>query len=605
MGELDKQPENFGASNSQSAEALLRAMTQDIENLRQNLLVQLSQDVERLQREKSLLIEDIEKLQAERQQQIVQQQQLVKQIAPALANQLRELLAQRLHQLTTPSRFPEKDREGQSLSTPINSDADSGFPATSTATDYNENAQRLIASLDSTLRTTFRTLQRDLSSYQSSLSQQIDQMYNLEQQGEAILEALVSRLREELQAESSAIKSPPIAPPAAPKPPPSPNRKPRGYQQNNHNSSTASHPSEQSLPAVPFLAEPEQEPSAAIPQSSPQPQPAAKLIGFLLVLLSSLGLALQNLVISVIFNKSSIFGMFELGGFVAPTLGNSLLILWLRMLVVVPLMAIFVTAQYPSMWRDIKQFALLKDWFLFLQVLGSGFFLFLSQVLIYLALGPISPGVAITIFFIYPIITVLLQWLMFGNRPSLFRSLFIFSVLLGFVLIILPSSGGDFSGLGISAAVGSAIAFALYIILAQTSAKNLNPIPLSWINFVIILAFSGLSLAGPLPASWHFDVAPGMWSGLFLSSLLLAGTTLVSYLLNHIGIIKIGAARASILGITVPSLTALLAWVIIQKPLQEQQFFGMLLVTLGVAALILERLRRQSKTNQPAARKLK
>jgi drug/metabolite transporter (DMT)-like permease len=128
---------------------------------------------------------------------------------------------------------------------------------------------------------------------------------------------------------------------------------------------------------------------------------------------------------------------------------------------------------------------------------------------------------------------------------------------------------------------------------------------LSWINFVIILAFSGLSLAGPLPASWHFDVAPGMWSGLFLSSLLLAGTTLVSYLLNHIGIIKIGAARASILGITVPSLTALLAWVIIQKPLQEQQFFGMLLVTLGVAALILERLRRQSKTNQPAARKLK
>src|SRR4028119_2514478 len=110
MGELDKQPENFGASNSQSAEALLRAMTQDIENLRQNLLVQLSQDVERLQREKFLLIEDIEKLQAARQQQIVQQQQLVKQIAPALANQLRELLAQRLHQLAAPSQFPEKDR---------------------------------------------------------------------------------------------------------------------------------------------------------------------------------------------------------------------------------------------------------------------------------------------------------------------------------------------------------------------------------------------------------------------------------------------------------------------------------------------------------------
>jgi drug/metabolite transporter (DMT)-like permease len=81
----------------------------------------------------------------------------------------------------------------------------------------------------------------------------------------------------------------------------------------------------------------------------------------------------------------------------APSLGNSLLILWLRMLVVVPLMAILVTVLYPAVWRDIKQFAQSKDWFLF-NVLGSGFFLFLSQVLIYLALGTISPGVAITQF---------------------------------------------------------------------------------------------------------------------------------------------------------------------------------------------------------------
>jgi hypothetical protein len=51
MGQLDKQPENIGASDPQVTEDLLRSMTQDIENLRQNLVVQLSQDVERLQRE--------------------------------------------------------------------------------------------------------------------------------------------------------------------------------------------------------------------------------------------------------------------------------------------------------------------------------------------------------------------------------------------------------------------------------------------------------------------------------------------------------------------------------------------------------------------------
>ncbi len=621
MGQLDEQPENFRASDPQAAEALLRSMTQDIENLRQNLLVQLSQDVERLHREKSQLVEDIDKLQAQRQQQIVQQQKLLRQIAPALANQLQELLKQQLNQLAAPSQVSDQDatllgnsvseatseeqgvREGQNpRQTPVGRAAGSGSPPDSAASDYNENAYRLIASLDSTLRATFRTLEQDLSSYQSSLSQQLGQMYSLEQQGEAILETLVSRLRKEIQSESSAIKPTPQAPPPAPTHPPLPRQ--GGYPQNNHHTSVVSYPSEQSMPVVPLIPEPE--PPVAIPQPPTQSQQSSKLLlGFLLVLLSLLVLSFQNVFITLILNKSPVFGLFEQGGFISPGLGNSLLILWLRMLVVVPLMAILATVLYPQVWRDIQQFAQSKDWFLFIRVVGSGFFLFLSQVLIYLALGSISPGVAITIFFIYPVLTVLLGWVLFGVRLNLSRSIVIFSVLVGVVLIALPSSrAGDFSDMGVRSAAGSAIAFAFYVILAQTCAKKLNPVPLSWINFVLILSFSSFSLAGPFPESWRFDVAPNMWPSLLLSSLVLGGTTLVSYLLDNISIRMISAARASILGATVPALTALLAWVIIQSTLQLQQIFGMLLVTLGVTFLSVERLRRAAnKTTQPTARK--
>jgi drug/metabolite transporter (DMT)-like permease len=621
MEQLDEQPENFRASDPQAAEALLRSMTQDIENLRQNLLVQLSQDVERLHREKSQLVEDIDKLQAQRQQQIVQQQKLLRQIAPALANQLQELLKQQLNQLAAPSQVSDQDatllgnsvseatseeqgvREGQNpRQTPVGRAAGSGSPPDSAASDYNENAYRLIASLDSTLRATFRTLEQDLSSYQSSLSQQLGQMYSLEQQGEAILETLVSRLRKEIQSESSAIKPTPQAPPPAPTHPPLPRQ--GGYPQNNHHTSVVSYPSEQSMPVVPLIPEPE--PPVAIPQPPTQSQQSSKLLlGFLLVLLSLLVLSFQNVIITLILNKSPVFGLFEQGGFISPGLGNSLLILWLRMLVVVPLMAILATVLYPQVWRDIQQFAQSKDWFLFIRVVGSGFFLFLSQVLIYLALGSISPGVAITIFFIYPVLTVLLGWVLFGVRLNLSRSIVIFSVLVGVVLIALPSSrAGDFSGMGVRSAAGSAIAFAFYVILAQTCAKKLNPVPLSWINFVLILSFSSFSLAGPFPESWRFDVAPNMWPSLLLSSLVLGGTTLVSYLLDNISIRMISAARASILGATVPALTALLAWVIIQSTLQLQQIFGMLLVTLGVTFLSVERLRRAAnKTTQPTARK--
>ena len=608
MEPLDEQPENVGANDPKAAEELLRSMTHDIENLRQNLLAQLSQDVERLQRDKSQLIEDIEKLQAQRQQQIVQQQQLVRQIAPALANQLQELLTQQIDRLG--SSNPEGQRSelpsGQN-SLPFDGVTGAGLPPSTRASEYNEDAYRLIASLDATLRTTFKTLQQDLSSYQSSLSQQLGQMYSLEQQGEAILETLVSRLREKIESESLAIQSNPLAPSVTPVPAPSPRRNGRRYLQDNYYSSRVSYPADRTETEGALV--PEQEQSVAIPpQPRPKATPASKLrLGFILVLLYSLVLSFQNIVITVILNQSSMLGGLKLGGFITPSVGNSLLILWLRMLFVVPLMAILSTVLYPSIWRDIRQFAQSKNWPVFTQVAGSGFFLFLSQVLIYLALGPISPGVAITIFFVYPIFNVLLAWVLFGDRPSLFRSAIIAAVLFGVVLIMLPTGAAKLSGPGVLAAIGSGITFAFYVILTQLCARKLHPIPFSWINFAVILVFSSLSLLFPLPDAWTLDVNPAMWPYLILSCLVLGLTTLAGYLLNNIGISLIGAARASIIGSTGPALTALLAWLIIGRALKPLQLFGMLLVTAGVAALSLERMRAQgkspTKSTQPAARR--
>jgi len=577
MRQLDEQPDNIGANNSQAAD-VLRAMTQDIQNLRQNLLVQLSQDIERLQREKSYLIDDIEKLKELRQQQIIQQQELVKEIAPALANQLQKIITSRFNQLDDTPILNQRKRQ----------------TSTTTANDYSDNANRLIASLDSTLRSTFKNLQQDISSYQSSLSQQLSQMHSLEQQGEAILEALVSRLKKELEAESAASKQTP--------PTPQPNPLfdyDKGYGAGNRNGYSVSYPP-RPISEVPYTPEPE--PTTAIPQLPPKSKPASNQIGFFLVLLSSLLLSFQNVVITVIFNKSSIFGLFEVGGFVTPSVGNSLLILWLRMLVIVPMMAVMITFLYPAVWRDIKQFLQSKDYSLFINVLSSGFFLFLSQVLIYLALGTIAPGVAIAIFFVYPIFTMLLTWLLFGVRPSRFGNLLMFSVLIGFVLLTLAGEGAKFSGVGVSAAASSAISFALYVLLTQTSGRNLHPIPLSWIHFVVILVFSSISLIAPLPEAWHFNVVPNLLPGLLIASLVLGGTTLVSYLLNKIGIKMIDAARASVLGAIVPALTAILALVIIQSTMEIEQTLGMLLVTLGVAALSFERMRRHAKSTQANSR---
>jgi hypothetical protein len=119
MVQLDNdQPEKYGKGDSTAAESLLRAMIQELENLQQNLIVQLNQDVERLQAEKSRLIAEIDNLQTQRQQlpsslqdppsqeQGAQQQYLVSQLTQALAEHLQDILMQRLSQQSGSSYRP-------------------------------------------------------------------------------------------------------------------------------------------------------------------------------------------------------------------------------------------------------------------------------------------------------------------------------------------------------------------------------------------------------------------------------------------------------------------------------------------------------------------
>lgn len=627
MGRLDDELENSGSGDS-TAESILRTVTQDLKSLQQDVMGQLTQDIKRLKAEKALLTEDVRKLRAQQQalqsqnqvslshQQIAQQQLWAKQLAQALAAHLQTLLVRRLNQV---ANAPQTYRDG--------------IPA---ANGHNENAYKLLASLDATLNKTFKSLQHDLNSYQSSLSLQINRMHNVEQQGEAILEALVKRLSEQLQAEANRIAaSPPVEPPSQSQPPdnppsrlsdrPQPSDKLYRPEDQLQFTENPRHPDEQfrrgdhqddgtvtmgSHPYTPESRHKKLPPQAAIPiapeppAAAPRVQPRVKQlsqiqVGLLLVLLSSVTLSVYNVILRIILNRRSVLGLFEMGGLISPSLGNSLLILWMRMLVVVPLMAFLAAWLYRPVWRDIKKFSMSKDKRLLINVVGSGFFLFLSQVLIYIAFGQIPVGVAVTILFMYPLITVPLAWILFGDRPTQFRIGVMLTICLGVVLVSLSGASSSLSQLGVGAAAGSGIAFAGYVILTQICSQKLHPVPFSLINFATIFVLASLSLIVLPTGTGGVSVDPKMLPGLLLAGLVLGAATLVGYLLNNFGIRLIGAARASIVGSSGPAITAILAFLIIQEALQVKQIVGLLLVTLGVAALSLERMRGQAKTAQP------
>ena len=361
-------------------------------------------------------------------------------------------------------------------------------------------------------------------------------------------------------------------------------------------------------------------PSTALepPPGSKPPQPRSpnssglspiQKIGFLLIVLSAVVSSLYNIAIKVIFHEGSqIFGVLEVERLLPPTFGNILLILTLRFMVVVPLMVLLSPILHPRLWQDLESLAnsvrgnptsanaATKQILLFSIV--SGCFLFLSQVLIYIAIAQVTTGMAIALFFVYPMVSGLLSWFLFRDRPTIFRIGAIAAICCGELLVLgaSPTIGTSNTSMGSSTAILSGVAFAAYIILTRVCASKLHPVTFTLINFATMLLLSFICLMLPF---WNLVVDPSKMLELVLSAFILGVLTLAGYLLNNVGISKLGGSRAALIGGTIPVLTVIFAGLIIQENLDFVQILGVLLVTFGAAAFSFETMRNQVKSSSP------
>jgi len=601
MGALDNQ--SGQTLGTQQAEEALQTLAQDLKQLHRGLVGQLSQDIARLQAEKNQLAIEVNKLRTEQralltqqnqalsQQQITQQQVWAKQLAQALATHLHALMVQQINQ-TVKTNVP----------------AVSGYDVGYVTTSNGENAQQLLTALDSSFSTTFKTLQQELNSYQSTLSQQISRMQTTEQQGEAILNALVNRLREQLQHETRLTETLRAQTPHLP-PPSQPAVRDNGYTTVQPNPISVNTAFGGNMGATDQARFPLQFPGAPLP---PPPEKAKQTLsgvqlGFVLVLLSTLALSIQNVVVRVVGTAgTSILGKVQTGGFLDLNVGNSLILQWFRMLIALPVMAILMTKLYPPVWRDLKKLFTSGDSRSMVNVVGSGIFLFLSQVLIYISIGQIGPGPAVTILFMYPLITVPLAWWLFNDKPTALRWGVMVAILVGVFLTSLPNlSNRNLSGGGVTIAVGSGIAFALYLIFMQLSFKRIHPVPATLVQFFTIFVLSSFALIIPV----ELGVRVKDTFGFLMGGVILGLLTLAGYLANNIGVKLMGAGRASIVASSGPVVTALLALLLINAQLRPASLFGInlpvqaigiVLVTLGVAALAFERLKIQTPPPKPS-----
>ncbi|MBN3896283.1 MAG: EamA family transporter [Nostoc sp. NOS(2021)] len=358
----------------------------------------------------------------------------------------------------------------------------------------------------------------------------------------------------------------------------------------------------------------EPQPEAKPPQSrSPNSSGLSpSQIGLLLIVLSAVVSSLYNVAIKVIFHEGSqIFGVLEVERLLPPTLGNTLLILTLRFMVVVPLMLLLSPILHPRLWQDLENLAnsvrgnptaanAATKQILLLSIVSGGF-LFLSQVLIYIAIAQVTTGMAIALFFVYPMVSGLLSWFLFRDRPTIFRISAIAAICCGELLVLSgsPSIGMGNTSMGSSTAILSGVAFAAYIILTRVCASKLHPVTFTLINFATMLLLSFICLMLPLPTSWNLVIDPSKMLELVLSAFILGVLTLAGYLLNNVGISKLGASRSALIGGSIPVLTVIFAGLIIQENLDIVQILGVLLVTFGAAAFSFETMRNQVKPSSP------
>ncbi|MBD2142424.1 EamA family transporter [Anabaena sp. FACHB-1250] len=323
-------------------------------------------------------------------------------------------------------------------------------------------------------------------------------------------------------------------------------------------------------------------------------------IGFFLISLYTVVSSLYNVAIKAIFFTGSNFnssGGLETQQLILPTLGNIFLILMLRLLVVVPLMLLLSPILHPPIWQDLENlFASLRGkaipsqnntkQALFLSVI-SGFLLFLSQVLVYLAIGEVTTSMAIALFFIYPVMSVFLSWFLFQERPNLFITGAMAAIFAGELLILGGQVVVNNTSLGSTTAILSGLVFAIYVIVTRICATKLklHPVSLTLINFTTMLLLSFTCLIIPLPSNLGLVINSSNVLELVLSAFILGVLTLCGYLFNNFGIRKLGAPLSSLIGATVPIFTVIFAGLMLQESLDIVQIMGVILVTVGAACI--------------------
>lgn len=218
-----------------------------------------------------------------------------------------------------------------------------------------------------------------------------------------------------------------------------------------------------------------------------------------------------------------------------------------------------------------------------------GLFYGFSSDFLFMGYDLLSPGIASTILFVYPIIVALILILFFNEKLKKGTALSLVLTLIGVYILSVKESVFDLNFVGLTITLLAALFYALYIITVNKSKIQIS----GWkMTFYSMLFTSLYYLVKAL--IWNDSLALESISFLWDFTLFAFVTTVISMTTLIYAVRLIGSTPTAILGAMEPVVAVMVSVVLFHELLTMNLIIGVALILIGVIISILSERKTQN-----------
>ena len=210
-----------------------------------------------------------------------------------------------------------------------------------------------------------------------------------------------------------------------------------------------------------------------------------------------------------------------------------------------------------------------------------------SSILYFLASAKIGTGLSMVLFFIYPLVVVMLNVIFYNTKVSASYFVAITAILFGIILLANPQSFSS-NFLGVMLGSLAAICFGFYVFSVQKT--TLPPLALAFIVSFGCCVISGISAL--IDGSLYIPQQPALYVDILSMGIICTALPILLFLQ---GLKYIDSNKASLLGVSEPLAVLFFGWLLLAEEIAFIQLIGSAVILIGAAIALMEKGKKQAK----------